>query len=645
MTTEDKLPPALNAPAQISLTDCLACSGCVTSAEAVLVSLQSHLEVLNALTSSVSMDRRDLESRIQHSDDDDDDDGIVKTNIKGEGKVFVASVSPQSRASIAATFGVSEKEAGNMIEQMLAGPNGIRAGGIYGQGFAWVIDTNVAREMCLVLGAEEVLGSLSGSSTDGDRATTTTATGPPNRPVLTSACPGWICYAEKTHPHVLPHLSRLKSPQALLGTLIKTTLARRLDISTDRIWHLAIMPCFDKKLEASRGQLTDVSWEADVDARRAARDVDCVITTKELLMLAKSTGVQFSRLPRSPLDDDQRLRFPDPTLHKFLFRPADDHHRFAASNGDAGFGTSGGYLNHILQTFQSQHPGSSIRTVRGRNADIVEQSVVLNDQVLLRTARYYGFRNIQNLVRKLKPAAARLSRMPGAAPLTTKSGINTDAAAMAKYAYIEVMACPGGCTNGGGQIKFGDVAEIRLEANGDSDDDDGIRNHSSSAAAASNSSEVKMNRPITQKEWQSQVDKAYFSVSKDEASHRNDSSNDTITSQQVTTRSPPDIEKHISCPSCSNGLSRERADDGEKSMPMVKKINGASPAYINHVVQHWSSSVHVPAEKLAFTTYLAVESDVGKSLLSGAGGSGSGGGGLQDQRVVESLAGKIGGGW
>ena len=635
------MPPALNTPAQISLTDCLACSGCVTSAEAVLVSLQSHLEVLNTLTSNVSMDRRDLESRIQHGGNHD----TVGTNFKSEGKVFVASVSPQSRASIAATFGVSEREAGNMIDQMLAGPNGIRAGGIYGHGFAWVIDTNVARDMCLVLGAEEVLESLSSGSPDGDRTTTTT--GPPSRPILTSACPGWICYAEKTHPHILPHLSRLKSPQALLGTLIKTALARQLGLSTDRIWHLAIMPCFDKKLEASRGQLTDVFWEADVDARRAARDVDCVITTKELLMLAGSTGVRFSQLPRSPLHDDQRLRFPDPTLHKFLFRSADDHHRSAASNGDVAAGTSGGYLNHILQTFQSQHPGSSIRTVRGRNADIVEQSVVLNDQVLLRTARYYGFRNIQNLVRKLKPTAARLSRMPGATPSTVKSTTSTDAATMGKYAYIEVMACPGGCTNGGGQIKFGDVTDIRLEANGDSDDDDGNRNHSSSspsAVAASNSSEVKMGRPITQKEWLSRVDEAYFSAFEDEGSHDSDSSNNGITSQQVTTRSPPDIERYISC-SSSNGFSRNKADDVEGTMALTKNINGISPAYINYVLQHWSSSVHIPAEKLVFTTYLAVDSDVGKSFLTGAGGSGSGGGGLQDQRVVESLAGKIGGGW
>ncbi|KAA6410772.1 MAG: Iron-sulfur cluster assembly associated Nar1 [Lasallia pustulata] len=255
VTTEDKLPAENLAPAQISLTDCLACSGCVTSAEAVLVSLQSHTEVLNALDSQPSIP---IASLLESTSDGKTDGGSAGLQ---DGKIFVASVSPQVRASVAATYGISERKAGWMIEQLLSGPDGLRTGGAHGNGFTWVVDTNAMREASLVIGAEEVMNSglvaEDQQASTGDGALSTQ----PKKPILTSACPGWICYAEKTHPHVLPHLSRLKSPQALTGTMLKTVLSRRLHISPDRIWHVALMPCFDKKLEASRSELTDISWQ------------------------------------------------------------------------------------------------------------------------------------------------------------------------------------------------------------------------------------------------------------------------------------------------------------------------------------------------------------------------------------------------
>ena len=212
VTTEDKLPAGNLPPAQISLTDCLACSGCVTSAEAVLISLQSHTEVLNALDSHPSMPIATLlESQHTGTSDERRDGGGAGLQ---DGKIFIASVSPQVRASVAATYGINERKVGWMIEQLLSGPKGLRTGGAYGNGFTWVVDTNAMREACLVLGADEVMNSLSvpddQQASTGDGALSTQ----PKKPILTSACPGWICYAEKTHPHVLPHLSRLKSPQA-----------------------------------------------------------------------------------------------------------------------------------------------------------------------------------------------------------------------------------------------------------------------------------------------------------------------------------------------------------------------------------------------------------------------------------------------
>jgi iron only hydrogenase large subunit-like protein len=524
-------------PAQISLTDCLACSGCVTSAEAVLVSLQSHTEVLSTL---------DCAPQLKVVGPGPDGRYTVEGLEDESRKLFVASVSPQTRASLAAACGngVTEQEAGRMIERLLMGDEGLRAGGKWGNGFTWVVDTNTAREACLVLGSDEVL--------DGSIAP---AADKPTKPILTSSCPGWVCYAEKTHPHVLPHMSRVKSPQALMGTLLKTTLSRTLEISPDRIWHLAVMPCFDKKLEASREELTDAFWSSESQTGRGVRDVDCVITSKEVLMLTASRGTDFFSL--SSGSKPVQPRFPDPVLQNFLFPPRSRQRSQRAA------GTSGGNLYFVLQDFKSRHPGSEIKMTRGRNVDVVEYTVdSAAGDVLFKAARYYGFRNIQNLVRRLKPA--KVSRMPGGRPFGSARKPTGKPAGL-EYGYIEVMACPGGCTNGGGQIKVDDP--IVIERKGLSPNPG----------------------PEEQKEWLSQVDEAYFSA--DEA----------------------------------DGAGIE---DG----PAKDDVDGISPSYIRNTLEHWVSMTGIELDRLAYTSYREVISDVGKDKTT------------DTERVVQ-LAGKIGGGW
>ncbi len=463
VTTEDKVHKENVPHAQISLTDCLACSGCVTSAEAVLVSLQSHSEVLSALDSGPSVDLGLLS-----------DEAVAP---QYDGKLFVASISPQVRASLAATYGVSESEAGWMIDQLLSGPRGLSSGGKQGNRFIWVVDTNVMREASLVLGADEVRESLQRQNGGGDPTTQGVSVTTPKPPILSSACPGWICYAEKTHPHVLPHLSRLKSPQALTGTFLKTILSKNLNVRPDQIWHVSIMPCFDKKLEASREELTDIYWRSpspEIPPSQPVRDVDCVITARELIMLADTRGISFPTLPRQPLPSQPP--FPDTILSNFLF-PSQKQSRSEVQSPEAG--TSGGYLHHILQTQLSLVPNSTLTTIRGRNADIIEYTVTSPDSTspVFKTARYYGFHNIQNLVRKLNPA--KKSRLPGGRASKAKAGSGME------YAYVEVMACPGGCTNGGGQIKVDDVP-------------------------------LKPETAMSQKQWLAKVDEAYFSMSDSE---------------------------------------------------------------------------------------------------------------------------------
>lgn len=523
-----------NDPAQISLTDCLACSGCVTSAEAVLVSLQSHAEVLATLEAAPALRVVGPDSNGKFSVQ-----GLENENAK----LFVASVSPQTRANLAAACGgnVSEREVSHMIDNLLRGPDGIANGGKWKNEFTWVVDTNVAREATLVLGADEVLAAQ--------------GTAAPKNPILASSCPGWVCYAEKTHPHVLPHLSKVKSPQALMGTMLKTTLSRVLDISPSRIWHLAVMPCFDKKLEASREELTEEVWAGGLSGGRGVRDVDCVITSKEVLMLAESRGLNFFDIPKTPLSNSTSTPFPDPKINKFLFP-----HR-TSRNPPREAGSSGGLLYHILQSRAAQTPGAEIVTSRGRNVDVAEYSVVVDGEPIFKAARYYGFRNIQNLVRRLRPA--RPSRMPGGKPFGSARRPVGKSTSL-EHSYVEVMACPGGCTNGGGQVKVDDpVVMDRKNVTGKPG-------------------------PQEQKDWLAEIDEAYFSGEEAEV----------------------DISEEVS---------------GDV-------VGGISRSYINDTLAHWADVTGIDLDRLAFTSYREVISDVGKDKTT------------DTERVVQ-LAGKIGGGW
>lgn len=497
----------------------------------MLVSLQSHSEVLNALDSQHSID-----FSITGKEDGPN---------QQEGRLFVASVSPQVRASVAATYGVSEAEAGWMIDQLLGGPQGLATGGKYGNGFTWIVDTNAMREASLVLGADEVMESLQIPGLQAASNDDSASTAIPKKPILSSACPGWICYAEKTHPHVLPHLSCLRSPQALTGTLLKTVLSQCLNIRPDQIWHVSIMPCFDKKLEASREELTDIYWRPPSTTALAqpVRDVDCVITAREVLMLADTRGISFPALPRTPIS---RPAFPDPMLSSFLF-PKD--HRKQASEA----GTSGGYLHHILQAQLSLNPSSSLKTIRGRNADVVEYAITSpnQEQPIFKAARYYGFRNIQNLVRKLKPQ--KKSRLPGGR-VSARAASAAGGAGM-DYAYVEVMACPGGCTNGGGQIKVDDVP-------------------------------IKPETAMSQKEWLARVDEAYYSMSESESENEIDDAMNTD----------------------DNDNDNEEAGKVEEK----NRINGIDTTRVREVLEHWAQTTGIDLRKLVTTSYRKVESDVGK---------------------------------
>jgi len=198
-----------------------------------------------------------------------------------------------------------------------------------------------------------------------------------------------------------------------MGALLKTMYIRRWGVSPDKVWHLSVMPCFDKKLEASREDFTE----------KGVRDVDCVITTAELVKMIEQRGVDFVQLPESQTVSNLETRM-------------------VSHLGSS----SGGYLHHLmtvsaqslfgLDVDVAEARGVQVRTVR--NGDMMEYTLEENGQVKLRMARCYGFRNIQNLVRKLEGKGGKVVKKKG------KEDHGWD--------YVEVMACPSGCVNGGGQL-------------------------------------------------------------------------------------------------------------------------------------------------------------------------------------------------
>lgn len=345
--------------AKISLNDCLACSGCITSAESVLISQQSHEELCKVLA-------------------------LNKAAAANEQKLVVVSVSPQSRASLAARCKMGVLETAKKLTTFLKS-----------LGVHYVFDTTFSRNFSLLESQREFVKRFQRQAEDKKAL-----------PMLASACPGWICYAEKTHgSFIIPYISTTKSPQQVMGSLVKGYLAEQQHLSPDRIYHVTVMPCYDKKLEASRPDFFNQEYQT--------RDVDCVITTGEVLKLLEEEGVSLSDVDPAPLD----TMLSSAAAEELSTHPG---------------GGSGGYLEHIYRHAAKELFGIHVDTIEYKplkNKDFQEVTLERDGVVLLQFALAYGFRNIQNLVQKLKR---------GKCP----------------YHYVEVMACPSGCLNGGGQIKL-----------------------------------------------------------------------------------------------------------------------------------------------------------------------------------------------
>jgi len=313
--------------------------------------------------------------------------------------------------------------------------------------------------------------------------------------MLASACPGWVCYAEKTHAEMIPFMSRTKSPQQIMGTLVKSWLASKFGQSPDRLYHVSVMPCYDKKLEASRQD-----FYSDV---YSTRDVDCVITTGELQLLMDEKGWDLSR----PVDGEENEAFTPHALPELIQHPGT---------------SSGSYLQTLIDTLSAtiESPSLSIRTIR--SSDYEEYTLTDTDtgDIIFKGAKCYGFRNLQNVVRKVgRDAGVATGRGAAAGRMQPRSGgprsrrkVGPDATGNPKsdevrsYDYVEVMACPGGCLNGGGQL--------RPPATTSSVDAEGFtRNWADSGATLSSDTLADTGGPSAKwgdKEWVKKVEAVYW---------------------------------------------------------------------------------------------------------------------------------------
>ncbi|KAL6542638.1 hypothetical protein OROMI_024240 [Orobanche minor] len=221
-----------------------------------------------------------------------------------------------------------------------------------------------------------------------------------------SLSPLQICYAEKTlGSYILPHISSVKSPQQTIGAAIKNHIYQELCIRPEDIYHVTVMPCYDTKLEASR---EDFVFHLDSDAE-AITEVDSVLTTGEVLDLIKMKSIDFTALEESPVE-------------KLLSSVDEEGNLYGVP------GSSGGYADTIAKMLFKKEIEGPLEYKTIRNADFGEVTLEVEGKIVLRFALCYGFRNLRNVVTKIKSGKC-------------------------EYHFLEIMACPSGCLSGGGQIK------------------------------------------------------------------------------------------------------------------------------------------------------------------------------------------------
>ncbi len=289
------------------------------------------------------------------------------------GKYLVVQTAPAIRATLGEEFGY--KIGTPVTGQMVAALRRL--------GFNKVYDTNFGADLTIMEEANELLARIK----DGGVL-----------PMITSCSPGWINYAEYYYGDQLDHLSSCKSPHQMQGAIIKSYFAEKNGLKPEDIFVVSIMPCTAKKFEKERPQLQ----------KNGIKDVDAVLTTRELAKLIKRSGINFAKLPNEEFDQDLMGEY---------------------TGAGVIFGAPGGVMEAALRT--------AYHELTGKEYEAVEFTAVRGMQGLkeatlniagseIKVAVASGMRNAKVLMDEIRS---------GKSP----------------YTFIEIMGCPGGCINGGGQ--------------------------------------------------------------------------------------------------------------------------------------------------------------------------------------------------
>ncbi len=226
-------------------------------------------------------------------------------------------------------------------------------------------------------------------------------------PMITSCCPGWINFAEQNYPEILPNISTCKSPQQMFGALAKSYFTEKIGIKKEDLFVVSIMPCTAKKYEAQRPEMS-------VDGKH--QDVDVVLTVRELGKMIKQMGIDFKTLEDTKFDNP-----------------------FGITTGAAAiFGNTGGVMEAALRTVYevvNKKPLDNINFNDVRGLDGFKETSVNLGGMDVKVAVVHTLANARIIAEQIKN---------GTSP----------------YAFIEVMACPGGCIGGGG-TPYGTNTSVR----------------------------------------------------------------------------------------------------------------------------------------------------------------------------------------
>ncbi len=289
------------------------------------------------------------------------------------GKYVVVQTAPAVRAALGEEFGM---KVGTPV-------TGKMCAALRRLGFKKVFDTNFAADLTIMEEATELLDRVKNGGA---------------LPMITSCSPGWINFAEYYYGDQLDHLSSCKSPHEMFGAILKSYYAEKIGVAPEDMFVVSIMPCVSKKFEKERDQLTT----------GGLKDVDAVLTTRELGKLIKRSGIQFTKLPDEDFDQD--------IVHDY-------------TGAGVIFGVTGGVMEAA--------PRTAYFVLTGKE----REGVVFNE--------VRGFENIREAEFDLagtKIKVAVTSGMKGAKVL-----LDQIREGKSPYTFIEVMGCPGGCVNGGGQ--------------------------------------------------------------------------------------------------------------------------------------------------------------------------------------------------